>query len=130
MVFQCRDEGPLRAKVKWSRSDGLPLPPGSTDINGRLEMPGIMVSVKQRSQKKRNGFGFRESCCWTSVRLFSCLANIRAPNVAELFQMSHMGTYVCTAVEYVGKPGSRVSVYLRIIEGILLYWFLNQIYFI
>ena len=46
VVFQCRDEGPLRAKVKWSRSDGLPLPPGSKDINGRLEMPGIMVSVK------------------------------------------------------------------------------------
>ena len=38
-----------------------------------------------------------------------------------LFQMSHMGTYVCTAVEYVGKPGSRVSVYLRIIEGIGLH---------
>ena len=34
-----------------------------------------------------------------------------------LFQMSHMGTYVCTAVEYVGRPGSRVSVYLRVIEG-------------
>ena len=32
-------------------------------------------------------------------------------------QMSHMGTYVCTAVEYVGKAGSRVSVYLRVIEG-------------
>ena len=31
--------------------------------------------------------------------------------------MSHMGTYVCTAVEYVGKAGSRVSVYLRVIEG-------------
>ena len=44
VVFQCRDEGPLRAKVKWSRSDGLPLPPGSIDINGRLEMPGVMVS--------------------------------------------------------------------------------------
>ena len=52
VVFQCRDEGPLRAAVKWSRSDGLPLPPGSTDINGRLEMPGIMVSAQQRSPKK------------------------------------------------------------------------------
>ena len=34
-----------------------------------------------------------------------------------ILQMSHMGTYVCTAVEYVGKAGSRVSVYLRVIEG-------------
>ena len=44
VVFQCRDEGPLRARVEWSRSDGLPLPPSSIDINGRLEMPGVMVS--------------------------------------------------------------------------------------
>ena len=27
-VFQCRDEGPLRARVQWSRSGGLNLPPG------------------------------------------------------------------------------------------------------
>ncbi|KAL1394552.1 hypothetical protein pipiens_011875 [Culex pipiens pipiens] len=41
VVFQCRDEGPIRAKVKWSRANGLPLPPGSRDINGRLEIPNI-----------------------------------------------------------------------------------------
>ncbi|KAK6617380.1 hypothetical protein RUM43_014389 [Polyplax serrata] len=40
VVFQCRDEGPLRARVKWTR-DGVPLPPGSVDINGRLEIPNI-----------------------------------------------------------------------------------------
>ena len=27
-VFQCRDEGPLRARVEWTRSGGLNLPPG------------------------------------------------------------------------------------------------------
>lgn len=43
MVFQCRDEGPLRARVRWLRGNGLPLPPGSRDINGRLEMPDIQV---------------------------------------------------------------------------------------
>jgi hypothetical protein len=43
VVFQCRDEGPLRARVRWLRGNGLPLPPGSRDINGRLEIPDIQV---------------------------------------------------------------------------------------
>ncbi|XP_063241894.1 basement membrane-specific heparan sulfate proteoglycan core protein isoform X7 [Bacillus rossius redtenbacheri] len=43
VVFQCRDEGPLRARVHWTRENGLPLPPGSRNINGRLEMPDIQV---------------------------------------------------------------------------------------
>uniref|UniRef100_A0A336LPI6 CSON010513 protein n=1 Tax=Culicoides sonorensis TaxID=179676 RepID=A0A336LPI6_CULSO len=41
VVFQCRDEGPLRAKVRWVRGRGLPLPPGTRDVNGRLEIPNI-----------------------------------------------------------------------------------------
>ena len=44
VVFQCRDEGPLRAKVAWRRGNGLPLPPGTTDVGGRLEMPGVKLS--------------------------------------------------------------------------------------
>ncbi|XP_041563042.1 basement membrane-specific heparan sulfate proteoglycan core protein isoform X19 [Drosophila elegans] len=43
VVFRCRDEGPTRAKVKWSRPGGRPLPPGSKDRNGRLEIPNIRV---------------------------------------------------------------------------------------
>ncbi|XP_060879808.1 basement membrane-specific heparan sulfate proteoglycan core protein isoform X7 [Metopolophium dirhodum] len=43
VVFQCRDEGPLRAPVRWSRGNGLYLPHGSRDIGGRLEMPNIKV---------------------------------------------------------------------------------------
>ncbi|KAK9294716.1 hypothetical protein QLX08_010779 [Tetragonisca angustula] len=41
VVFQCRDEGPLRARVRWLRGNSLPLPPGARDINGRLEIPNI-----------------------------------------------------------------------------------------
>uniref|UniRef100_W4VRB4 Putative heparan sulfate proteoglycan 2 n=1 Tax=Corethrella appendiculata TaxID=1370023 RepID=W4VRB4_9DIPT len=41
VVFQCRDEGPIRARVHWTRANGLPLPPGSRDVNGRLEIPNI-----------------------------------------------------------------------------------------
>jgi len=44
VVFQCRDEGPLRAPVGWKRGNGLPLPSGSRDYNGRLEMPNIKIS--------------------------------------------------------------------------------------
>ncbi|XP_018343829.1 PREDICTED: basement membrane-specific heparan sulfate proteoglycan core protein isoform X5 [Trachymyrmex septentrionalis] len=43
VVFQCRDEGLLRARVRWIRGNGLPLPPGSRDINGRLEIPNIQL---------------------------------------------------------------------------------------
>lgn len=45
VVFQCRDEGLLRAPVKWTRPGGRPLPPGSKDVQGRLEIPNIRVSV-------------------------------------------------------------------------------------
>lgn len=41
MVFQCRDEGPARAPVRWTRGSGLALPPSTRDNNGRLEMPNI-----------------------------------------------------------------------------------------
>lgn len=44
VVFQCRDEGPLRARVRWTRPGGRPLPSGSKDVNGRLEIPNIRVS--------------------------------------------------------------------------------------
>ncbi|XP_061934444.1 basement membrane-specific heparan sulfate proteoglycan core protein isoform X29 [Apis cerana] len=44
VVFQCRDEGPLRAKVRWLRGNNLPLPSGSRDINGRLEIPNIQLN--------------------------------------------------------------------------------------
>lgn len=43
MVFQCRDEGSARARVHWERENGLPLPPGSRDERGRLEMPNIQL---------------------------------------------------------------------------------------
>ncbi|KAI4497448.1 hypothetical protein M0802_007459 [Mischocyttarus mexicanus] len=44
VVFQCRDEGPLRARVRWLRDNDLPLPPASRDLNGRLEIPNIQLN--------------------------------------------------------------------------------------
>ncbi|CAL4087148.1 unnamed protein product, partial [Meganyctiphanes norvegica] len=44
VVFQCRDEGPARAAVRWVRGGGSPLPPGSTDTRGRLTIPNIQVN--------------------------------------------------------------------------------------
>lgn len=43
VVFQCRDEGPFRSKVHWTRPNGEALPPNSRDLNGRLEIPNIKV---------------------------------------------------------------------------------------
>lgn len=43
VVFQCRDEGPIRARVHWVRRNNRPLPPGARDINGRLEIPNILM---------------------------------------------------------------------------------------
>ena len=45
VVFQCRDEGTLRARVAWRRGNGLGLPYGTRDVNGRLEMPNIKVHL-------------------------------------------------------------------------------------
>nr|XP_045613717.1 basement membrane-specific heparan sulfate proteoglycan core protein-like isoform X12 [Procambarus clarkii] len=43
VVFQCRDEGSIRAPVRWVRDGNRPLPPGTTDIRGRLTMPNIQI---------------------------------------------------------------------------------------
>lgn len=45
VVFYCRDESSIRAPVKWTRSGGRPLPPGSKDVKGRLEIPKIRVGA-------------------------------------------------------------------------------------
>ncbi|XP_031635070.1 basement membrane-specific heparan sulfate proteoglycan core protein isoform X6 [Contarinia nasturtii] len=43
VVFQCRDEGVLRVPVRWTRPGGRPLPLGSKDQQGRLEIPNIRL---------------------------------------------------------------------------------------
>ncbi|CAH1394861.1 unnamed protein product, partial [Nezara viridula] len=42
-VFRCRDEGLGRYRVRWFRERGLPLPPGSRDLYGRLEIPNVQI---------------------------------------------------------------------------------------
>ncbi|CAK1554719.1 unnamed protein product [Leptosia nina] len=44
VVFSCRDEGPLRAPVRWVREGGRSLKPGSVDRNGRLEMNHVTTA--------------------------------------------------------------------------------------
>ncbi|XP_042860326.1 basement membrane-specific heparan sulfate proteoglycan core protein-like isoform X47 [Penaeus japonicus] len=43
VVFQCRDEGPIRASVRWSREGNRAMPVGTTDNRGRLTMPNIQI---------------------------------------------------------------------------------------
>ena len=44
VVFQCRDEGDLRAPVRWIREGGS-LPTGYSDVKGRLTMPNVQVCI-------------------------------------------------------------------------------------
>uniref|UniRef100_A0A1A9VWV6 Basement membrane-specific heparan sulfate proteoglycan core protein n=1 Tax=Glossina austeni TaxID=7395 RepID=A0A1A9VWV6_GLOAU len=52
-VFRCRDEGMLRARVRWTRPGDRPLPAGSRDINGRLEIPNIRVEDSDNPRDER-----------------------------------------------------------------------------
>ena len=52
VVFQCRDEGPLRARVSWSRSRGLAMPDRSFNYEGRLTIPNSQVNQSLGRKKK------------------------------------------------------------------------------
>ncbi|XP_050533162.1 basement membrane-specific heparan sulfate proteoglycan core protein-like isoform X14 [Daktulosphaira vitifoliae] len=69
VVFQCRDEGILRAPVRWTRGNGQFLPPGSRDINGRLEMPNIKVEHSGTYICEAVGFAASDSGARVSVYL-------------------------------------------------------------
>lgn len=43
-VFDCRDEGDQRARVRWLHSAGYPLPRSSNGDSGRLEIVNVQVS--------------------------------------------------------------------------------------
>ncbi|XP_028137681.2 basement membrane-specific heparan sulfate proteoglycan core protein isoform X7 [Diabrotica virgifera virgifera] len=43
VVLTCRDEGQTRAQVYWARANGAPLPPGTTDVHGRLTIPNVQL---------------------------------------------------------------------------------------
>lgn len=91
VVFQCRDEGPLRARVQWVRLGGnRQLPPGARDVNGRLEIPNIKVirsSLMITRKQKLNSF-------------FS--------------QPEHSGQYSCQAVGYPQSLGGSTNVVLTV----------------
>ncbi|XP_043237332.1 basement membrane-specific heparan sulfate proteoglycan core protein-like isoform X3 [Amphibalanus amphitrite] len=44
VVFQCRDEGPRRLPVRWTRGAGRPLPPRALQRQGRLTIPDVQVA--------------------------------------------------------------------------------------
>ncbi|XP_066985998.1 basement membrane-specific heparan sulfate proteoglycan core protein [Macrobrachium rosenbergii] len=48
VVFQCRDEGTIRAPVRWTRDGNRPMPPGTTDVRGRLTIPNVQVEHSGR----------------------------------------------------------------------------------
>ena len=108
VVFQCRDEGPLRVNVKWSRgngAEGLPFPPGTRDFNGRLEIPDIKVSIDWLSS-----FFILKTFLIVNIWIFNLY-----PFQFLMFQLKHTGTYVCQAVGYTKTyPGATRSAYLLV----------------
>lgn len=69
VVFQCRDEGPIRARVQWIRRNNRPLPPGARDVNGRLEIPNIRVEHSGDYICKAIGFPSSKQGSQVSVSL-------------------------------------------------------------
>ena len=62
IVFQCRDEGPLRARVEWRRQS-LPLPPGKAMKSSGL----LSYSDKIRKYiKPYRTIGTANAICWNS----------------------------------------------------------------
>ena len=95
VVFQCRDEGPLRARVKWERSDGSYLPPGLKFTNKKDLNPKIMLF---------------------SLTSFLGSKDINGRLEMSNVQLGHRGSYDCKAVDYPKMPGSKVSVFLEVIR--------------
>ena len=70
-MFQCRDESFVRSDVRWSRP-GKPMPPGYSDVRGRLAIPDVQVwdpSAVKRSRGEKVFPGCLKDffCCISGV---------------------------------------------------------------
>ena len=78
IVFQCRDEGPIRARVHWIRKNNLPLPSGTRDVNGRLEIPNIQMD--QGGEYICEAVGYSKSTAGSSVSVFLTVEKCKCTN--------------------------------------------------
>ena len=78
VVFQCRDEGPIRARVHWIRKNNLPLPAGTRDVNGRLEIPNIQMD--QGGEYICEAVGYPKSTAGSSVSVFLTVEKCKCSN--------------------------------------------------
>jgi Immunoglobulin domain len=84
VVFQCRDEGPIRARVHWTRKNNRPLPPGTRDNNGRLEIPNIQMD--QGGEYVCEAVGYPKSTPGSSVTVFLTVEKCKLFKISkELF---------------------------------------------
>ena len=68
VVFQCRDEGPIRARVHWVTKNNGPMPPGTRDVNGRLEIPNI--KLEHSGEYVCEAVGYSRSTPGSTVSVF------------------------------------------------------------
>ncbi|GLH04191.1 Putative cysteine-rich protein 14 [Gryllus bimaculatus] len=118
VVFQCRDEGPRRARVHWVRGNGLPLPPGSRDFNGRLEMPEIQLDhsgtyicealVTLPQPRPPEACAIHEATC-SNGECISKTLDVKSENG---------GVYRCTVT---ADSGQYYEEYVLTLQGLILY---------
>ncbi|XP_017851571.1 basement membrane-specific heparan sulfate proteoglycan core protein isoform X12 [Drosophila busckii] len=94
VVFRCRDEGPARAKVRWTRPGGLALPVGFSDKNGRLEIPNIRVEDSGTYLCEAVGYPNYEPGQHVTVHLtverFNAIDHERPPTACTEYQATCM----------------------------------------
>lgn len=118
VVFRCRDEGDTRLPVRWSRLDGKPFPPNTTQVNGRLSMynvrfndSGVYIceSVGARDYERREraqlyiierptsskGAWYRSSTSTTPVPSPASLIGLPVAHVCQVNQRPCKGSEGC-----------------------------------
>ena len=78
VVFQCRDESPVRARVHWIRKNNLPLPAGTRDVNGRLEI--LNIQIDQGGEYICEAIGYPKSTAGSSVSVFLTVKKCKCSN--------------------------------------------------
>lgn len=84
VVFQCRDEGPIRARVQWVRAGNRPLPPGTRDLNGRLEIPNI--KTEHSGEYVCEAKGYTRNTPGSSVTVYLNVEKSKRNNKAFIFE--------------------------------------------
>ena len=138
VVFQCRDEGPLRAKVWislrvknifrqvafirfWKRLSQKYFQPGCVQTRQRTATTkgfwgasARLLGDAQCSGELQEWSAFTEDILTLSPMVMKVLSRRLSKS---LLQISDTGTYICFAPDHPPSPGSQVSMYLAVTKS-------------